>query len=647
MADVPPPLPKRQWPEKQLSSSNNWQTMATRIEEITEPTETTSTLSVMSLVIDHNDGADPTGWGDFLRKAQSEDRSTLQLHRDNPRDFPMRDGLVRVNLPIEHKDKIIVPNHVAWDFVRKIHEYLAHFGTKKVLAFANDTFVIHRVTNLVQDVVASCRICIASKIYTRAIAEPHNNEVFDTGEITSIDLYGPLPRSHQENAYVIILVDHFSKHTKLYPTKTQDLESITEIIEFDYVRERQLVPKVILTNNRVQFITKHWKRFAERLGFCTKCMSLYNSKSNPVERVLCELERVLRAYSRIDHQNWDRILPRLEAVINTTMHSSTGFAPNQLERGYDKILPNKRKTSFVELPAELRPLQEERDNVKLSSLKKEAKRLIRVQEVRATMKAAADQKLAQAIEKGLVDVYVPGDLVWLRTYNKEELDPKAYKLFPIYHGPYLVKRNVHADVYTLSGPDSKLIAISSSSQMRPHLEPLLQSNLNNQAESNETVEKAKSSSSNNINISLTSDTLSRRRKSKTDVDLSLNSCSMISSTNLSDPLHMSTYRDLSTDEDTDDDDSAVADVSRANLNAIYEIDESLTSNRYKESTMQTDEVTSYPWDEIPFRQEMKMRRRGSRGSPFLSRRPYLPVLSGGRRSSERSLKWQEHCRGGR
>ncbi|XP_032669985.1 uncharacterized protein LOC116843589 [Odontomachus brunneus] len=594
MADVRSPLLKKQRLGKQRFSSNNWQTV--RIQETTTEELTKKTTStIMSLVINHDNGADPTGWSDFLRKAQSEDSLTLQLHRDNPQNFPMRDGLVRVNLPIERKDKIIVPNHVAWEFVRKIHEYLAHFGTEKMLAFANDIFAIHRVTSLVQDVVASCRICIASKIYTKAIAEPHDDQVFDTGEMISIDLYGSLPRSHRGNVYVIILIDHFSKHTKLYPTTNQNLESITEIIEFDYIRKRQLVPKVVLTNNRVQFITKYWKQFAERLGFRTRCMSLYNPKFNPVEHVLCELERVLRAYSRIDHQDWDRILPRLEAVINATVHSTTGFAPNQLERGYTEILPN---TSFVELPAELRPLQEERDNVELSSFnEKEAKRLIRVQEARAIMQATADKKLAQAIENGLYDVYEPGDLVWIRTYNKGESEhPKAYKLLSIYHGPYLVEKNVHTNVYVLSGPDGKLIGINSSSQMRPHREPLLQTrfklNLNDQAKSNETVKETSLSSSNNINLPLTSDTLSRRRESRTDVDSSSNSWPMISSTNLSDPLYMSAYRDLSTDEDTDDDDSTMTGASRTNLNAPYEIEEFLTSNTYKESAIQTDEVTS-------------------------------------------------------
>lgn len=149
--------------------------------------------------------------------------------------------------------------------------------------------------------------------------------------MTSLDLYGPLPRSFNGNNYVIVLVDQFSKYTKMYPIKDQKLKTLQQVVENWYVPDIGQVPKEILTDCGGQFITRKWREFADRIGFGIKRTSPYNSQSNPVERVMREIGRAVRAYACDDHRRWDEILPRLELIINATTHASANFTPAELE----------------------------------------------------------------------------------------------------------------------------------------------------------------------------------------------------------------------------------------------------------------------------------------------------------------------------
>lgn len=91
-------------------------------------------------------------------------------------------------------------------------------------------------------------------------------------------------------------MDQFSKYTKLYPMVNQKLDSIIQILEDEYFPNIGK-PSVILTDNGGQFITDRWKNFAAENEFEVRKTTPYNPQSNPVERVMRELGRILRAYA--------------------------------------------------------------------------------------------------------------------------------------------------------------------------------------------------------------------------------------------------------------------------------------------------------------------------------------------------------------
>lgn len=131
----------------------------------------------------------------------------------------------------------------------------------------------------------------------------------------SIDLCGPLSQTPQSNKYILVICNHFSKLTKLYPIKNQKVETICEVLRDKYLSEIG-TPEEILTDKGGQFGSDRWKTFGREHGFEIRHTFPYNLQSNPVERVMREINHVLRVYAHGRHTTWDRIIPKLEKDLS-------------------------------------------------------------------------------------------------------------------------------------------------------------------------------------------------------------------------------------------------------------------------------------------------------------------------------------------
>ena len=103
--------------------------------------------------------------------------------------------------------------------------------------------------------MASCHICIASKYYTRPTRGYEYFELpVDKNKTVLMDIFGPLPATWKGYKYILVLMDQFSKLTKLYPMRDQKLDSIIDALEDKHLKKIG-IPEVILIDNGGQFIT--------------------------------------------------------------------------------------------------------------------------------------------------------------------------------------------------------------------------------------------------------------------------------------------------------------------------------------------------------------------------------------------------------
>lgn len=366
--------------------------------------------------------------------------------------------------------------------MRKVHIFLLHFGTDKVAHFVKTYFVVNNLDRIIWDVVASCDICIASKYYTRpTVGDQYYDLPQDTGLVTSIDLFGPLPRSNQGNKYILVLTDFFSKHTALYPLRNQKVTAIIDAIENHYIPRRGYVPQALLTDRGGQFITLKWKQFAARVGTQLKKTSPCNPQANPVERVMRKLGRVLRTYVRDDHQSLDQIVPRLETIINHVAHSSTGFPPVALEFDYrwyslsrglrvnpeDKFrLPPKLLLQHMRpFCRRVAPDPKTPQSRELSRRKSRDQLQQSEEELRGRSK-----RISQVMLAGLMLEIWSGE----RHISEATLFIAKLKLFPIYEGPLRVISCPHPNAYELQWLDGRYAGVINLRQLRPDRESQLQ-----------------------------------------------------------------------------------------------------------------------------------------------------------------------------
>lgn len=173
--------------------------------------------------------------------------------------------------------------------------------------------------------------------------------------------------------------------------KNQILNTIMTILVKDYFPTVGL-PETILTDNGGQFLTHRWHDFANDNEFEIRKTTPYNPQSNPVERAMRELGRVIRTYASKRHTNWDRIIIITESVINATAHSSTGFSPDEFHM--DGVIN-------LEIDPVLKPEQYE-----------EFDRVDKIEIASRILERAANKKKVQFNKFGTGQVYQVGEYVW-------------------------------------------------------------------------------------------------------------------------------------------------------------------------------------------------------------------------------------------
>ena len=282
----------------------------------------------------------------------------------------------------------------------------------------------------IERIVKSCDLCQKTKFPNRSLlGEMHSLISENPGDLVTVDYYGPLPQSR--SAYILVVIDAFSKFVKLYPLRRAQAKiSVKKIVE-DF--HRTLPVKVILSDHGTQFQSKHWQDTLKQWGIQPTFSSIRHPQSNPTERVMKELSRLFRSYCHDSHANWNSILPNIELLFNVTPHLSTGFSPYEILFGKNPPNPLTKLIEPILPPVAAKPLQQ-----------------IRIEALSNLRRAANQRKKAQ---KNRCDVLQVGDFILLKENPISDAANKIYAKFSLlYSGPFVVSDKPHPNVYTLKDP---------------------------------------------------------------------------------------------------------------------------------------------------------------------------------------------------
>ena len=187
-------------------------------------------------------------------------------------------------------------------------------------------------------------------------------------ELISIDFFGPLVKTKYGYEYILVVIDTFTKYTKLYPLKRTTYEATVKKID-KFINNIGKLQK-IQSDRGTQFTSKKWKEAIKMI-----LTSIRHSQANIVERVNREVARSFRTLlPENKHDSWYNWLEEIETIFNESYHDTIEITPHEALLGkktsriWEKWIPKIESIKISDNQLEL--IQIIRERIKTKGEKK-------------------------------------------------------------------------------------------------------------------------------------------------------------------------------------------------------------------------------------------------------------------------------------
>ena len=117
-------------------------------------------------------------------------------------------------------------------------------------------------------------------------------------KLLSIHFFGPLVRTKYGYEYILVIIDTFTKYTKLDSLKRVTCDATVKKID-EFIKDIGK-PQEIIAGRGTQFMCKRWKEALKGRGIKMILTSIRHPQANMVERVNRKLARFFRTFLRED-----------------------------------------------------------------------------------------------------------------------------------------------------------------------------------------------------------------------------------------------------------------------------------------------------------------------------------------------------------
>ncbi|KAI7789793.1 hypothetical protein IRJ41_013744 [Triplophysa rosa] len=245
-------------------------------------------------------------------------------------------------------------------------------------------------------------------------------------QMLGVDIMGPLPRSTNQNEYLLVFIDYYSRWVELFPMRKATAQNVASIFRKE-ILTRWGVPDFILSDRGVQFISYVFRELCENWNVTPKLTTAYHPQTNMTERVNRTLKSMMAAYVEGNHKRWDQFLPEFRFALNSGIQETTGFSPAELQLGrklqgpMDKMLQGRNLTPDAAPYDVVHHLHHLRTQAKESSKKAKLRQLRNYNKTRREV------------------TFKSKDRVWLRNFPQSSAQHHyTAKLAPKWKGPYRV-----------------------------------------------------------------------------------------------------------------------------------------------------------------------------------------------------------------
>lgn len=236
--------------------------------------------------------------------------------------------LWRLCVPSENRVSVIKDNHD--------EESSCHFGRFKTTCKIRDRYYWPKMNEAIADYIRNCEICKTTKATNQILTPPAGEFVEATRpwRVVATDICGPFAPSKTGNRFLLVAVDLFSKFSILKAVRNETAKAVTEFIKNDVIL-KYACPKVIVSDNGVQYKSNLFKSLVESKGIQMWFTANYFAQGNPTECVNKVIGNALRMFLRedIDHRKWDEKINEIANALNSSTHTSTNKTPYEINFG--------------------------------------------------------------------------------------------------------------------------------------------------------------------------------------------------------------------------------------------------------------------------------------------------------------------------
>ncbi|THD24703.1 Gypsy retrotransposon integrase protein 1 [Fasciola hepatica] len=257
------------------------------------------------------------------------------------------DGVLYTDSP--EGPKSIIPLTKAASILQRIHEQLGHGGQLKTEAAVRRRYWWPGIHADSVKLCNTCGTCATIKNYVPSPKAPM--EVVNAGEPgqrDGIDIMEPLPMSKDEDQYVLVMIDYFTKWSEAVALRFQDANSVADAFIRKWVG-RYGAPEHLHSDQGSAFESQMLREVCGLLGVKKTRTTPYHPQSNGlVECTNRTIEALLQSF--IDNRRtnrWDELLPMCMIVYRASCHGTTQFSPAFLTLGRELRLPIELLTSVI------------------------------------------------------------------------------------------------------------------------------------------------------------------------------------------------------------------------------------------------------------------------------------------------------------
>ena len=158
---------------------------------------------------------------------------------------------------------------------------MGHFGRDKIFATLSKNYFWPKMFRDVSRFTNRCSTCRKAKSKAQSLGLYMPLPIpYQPWEDMSMDFVLALPRTQNGKDSVFIVVDRFSKMSHFIPcNKIDDASHIANLFCREFLRIHG-VPKTIVSNRDVKFLSSFWKTLCAKLGIKILFSSAYHPQTN-------------------------------------------------------------------------------------------------------------------------------------------------------------------------------------------------------------------------------------------------------------------------------------------------------------------------------------------------------------------------------